>query len=139
MERSNEYLNKFKIISANQFGFPAGLSTVSAVQHLPNYLTQCIENGKYPVDIFCDLSRAFDLLSYSLLLDKCYGIRGAVLNWINSFLSARRQYVSIRGDNCDVKSELFDINIGVPRGRLLSPTLFCLFINDLSNYTKIPV
>ena len=49
--------------------------------------------------IYLDLAKAFDMMAHQRLLKKIfsYGIKGALLSWISSFLLDRRQCVSIKG------------------------------------------
>jgi hypothetical protein len=57
------------------------------------------------------------------------GIDDTVLKWFESYLSNRRQQVVINGETSDTKS----INAGVPRGSILGPMLFPIYINDIVN------
>ena len=90
-----------------------------------------IDKGHSVAMIMLDLSSAFDTLDHSILLARLrnmYGIRGAVLRWFHSYLSDRRQYVSING----VHSDTVHMDFGVPEGSVLGPKLFSLYIKPLS-------
>ena len=61
-----------------------------------------------------------------------YGIRGLVNEWFKSYLSNRKQYVSINGYD----SNLADVKFGVPKGSVLGLLLFLVYINDLNQALK---
>ena len=85
--------------------------------------------------VFIDLKKAFDTINHNLLLKKLahYGVRGVANYWLASYLSNRKQYVSI--DECN--SELLNVLCGVPQGSILGPKLFILYVNDICNISKI--
>ena len=59
-----------------------------------------------------------------------YGIRGIALDWFNSYLSNRKQFVVTNG----IQSDILELSgYGVSQGSVLEPILFLLFPNDIHN------
>ena len=52
------------------------------------------ENSEFMLGLFIDLSRAFDTISHTILLDKLYkyGIRGIALEWVRDYLCNRKHF-----------------------------------------------
>jgi len=85
------FVNKNNIIADNQYGFIKNLSTDLALLDLPSQITKALDDRQITVGIILDLSKAFDTVNHSILLDKLelYGIRGKPLNSMSSYLSNR--------------------------------------------------
>ena len=97
-------------------------------------LTHCLDNGEYVIGIFLEFSKAFDTVDHNILLQKLslYGIRGTALDWFQSYLTNRYQFVTYNGE----LSERKKVKCGVPQGSILGPLLFLIYINYLADVCK---
>ena len=131
--RVYEFLEETKQMYQSQYGFRKKHSCETAVAELVANIIKNIEEGKYTLGIFLDLSKAFDTLSHELLLRKLdrYGIRGIPLNWFESYLQGRKLRVKCNTSSGLHYSDYYDVDYGAPQGSCLGPLLFLIFNNDL--------
>ena len=94
-------------------------STVYALVQITELRKASIDNGKFGCGIFIDLRKAFVTVNHKILLTKLEHY-GNMLHWFQSYLSNRKQYVSINGES----SESLGINCDVP-------TRFCSWSTTL--------
>ena len=124
-----DYMVKNKLLYVSQYGFRQEHSTELASLEFTDRIMHHLDEKKIPITIFLDLSKAFDTLDHSILIDKLqyYGVRNSALNWFNSYLSNRVQYVDYNGT---ISSKL-PLSTGVPQGSILGPLMFIIYMNDI--------
>ena len=81
-KRVYNYLHNNGSIYHSQYGFRSNHSTDNAVTELIGEILKNLENKKYTLTIFLDLSKAFNTLEHDVIFKKLekYGIRGTCLN-----------------------------------------------------------
>ena len=81
------------------------------------------------MDVFIDLSKAFDTVDHSILLQKLelYGVTDQNYSCFKNHLSNRKQFIQI---NDEENTELETVTFGVPQGLIRGPLLFLLYVND---------
>ena len=130
-----EFFFDNKLLYNSQYGFREGHSTEYAALELVDRITLEMDNMNTPVNIFLDLSKAFDTLDHQILIKKLeyYGIHGLSLKLMESYLFNRKQYVEID----EYKSDMLHLTTGVPQGSILGPLLFIIYINDIAHASKL--
>ena len=98
------YFEIFKLFNPSQFGFRKKNSTSNTITNALQYIYDHLDQGDSVVSVFLDFSKAFDCVNHKILLGKMsmYGVRGVANRWFQSYLSGRRQYVSLN----NITSEL---------------------------------
>ena len=96
--RTYKFLNTSGQLYSGKYGFRSGHSCQTAVSELVGTIAKNMEEKKWTIGVFIDLSKAFDTLSHSILLRKLekYGIRGNILTWFKDYLAERNMRVKCR-------------------------------------------
>ena len=94
-----------------------------------NEWTGALDDGIQIDTGYLDFRKAFDSVPHKRLIKKLegYGINRILLEWFKNILNGRQQRVVINGKTSDWTNVLS----GIPRGSILVPILFIIFMNDL--------
>ena len=125
------------LLSEDQHGFSKGRSYMSNLLITLEDVTETHDEG-FGVDIIClDYSKAFDTVLHKQLIStlEAYGISREILQWIQDFLTGKKQHVSVRKE----LSDWADVPGGIPQGSVLGPILFALYVTDLPDIVESQV
>ena len=134
-QQIHRYFNNYNIYYSNQYGFRQYHSTELAQIELIDRVVTDMDKGKLPINIFIDLTKAFDTIDHSILLHKLnhYGFSTIALSLMESYLNNREQYIDLDGTT----SSYMTLKSGVPQGSILGPLMFIIYINDMHKSSKM--
>ena len=118
--------------SQYQSAYRKGHSTETALLEVLGGVFTAEDKKQVTVLIALDLSEAFDTVDHRLLLDRLrleFGVTATVLDWLQSYLEGRSQFVKI-GQH---QSSTIEVNVGVPQGSVLGPLLFAVYCSPVAD------
>ncbi|KAI5634643.1 reverse transcriptase (RNA-dependent DNA polymerase) domain-containing protein [Phthorimaea operculella] len=117
---------------SDYLGPDCGRSTSDAARDVTTRVMNHLEGGRRVAAIFCDLSRAFEMVDHNLLLEKLarYGVDGGFYSCLQSFLSNRKQSTCVS----NIKSDFQPIgSCAVPQGSVMGNNMFIILVNDITS------
>ena len=121
-----DVLVRHTLLNPSQHGFLKARSCLTNMFFFKE-ITKWIDEGS-PVDIiYLYFQKAFDKVPHQRLLLqlKAHGIGDGIIDWIEQWLTDRRQRVVVDGEVSNWKSVLS----GVPQGSVSGPLLFLKYIS----------
>src|SRR6218665_124985 len=68
--RLTDCINKYVRLSVTQYGFQRGLSTYMALMDMQTNISEAMNQNKFSLGVFLDISKAFDTVNHKLLIKK---------------------------------------------------------------------
>lgn len=124
-------LDTRNLLNNSQNGFRPNRSTIDHLVQLENDICNAMVDKEQITAVFLDLERAFDRCWKHKIIKTLsqWNIKGHILQFIDQFLSNRK--TACRVGNMTL--EFVEQENGTPQDSILSPTLFLIAINDITN------
>ncbi|KAL7853218.1 hypothetical protein AOLI_G00200620 [Acnodon oligacanthus] len=92
-----DFLSSSSLYEPFQSGFRTLHSTETALVKVLNDLLLSTDAGLLNILILLDLTAAFDTVNHNILISRLssFGITGLALQWLQSYLADRHQYISM--------------------------------------------
>ena len=125
------HLESNNLLAPTQTGYRSNRNTEDQLMLLAQEIENAFQEKKKVVSVFFDMTKAFDRVWREGLLLKLLRCKvgGRMFTWIKSFLQERTARVILDGH----ASVSVKMRAGVPQGGVLSPTLFLVYINDITS------
>ena len=132
LRRLTAFINGKGLLSPNQGGFQKNMCTSDLIFLLQTIIEKVVKKGKKKLFVaFIDFQKAYDTVDRDLLLKrlKTLGINGLFLQNIRAMYHSTKYAIKLSNGYLNP----IDSNLGLKQGCPLSPMLFNLYIDDISD------
>ena len=132
-KRLRKHLEDNGFFSKHQSGFRKSKSTNDHLFRFSQTIMESFNRGEHVIATFLDIEKAFDKVCHIGFRYKIYqlDLPTKLCRWLSDFLVGRVIQVKIEG----FLSPKVYPKAGVPQGSNLTPLLFLIYVNDMSNPT----
>ena len=115
------YFSSHHLYFNEQYGFREKHATQLATLELIDRTSQELDRFITPINVYLDLSKAFDTLDHNIILSKLqfYGFTNSALKICKHYLPDRKQFVQMNNAEADIT---------IAQGSILGPLLFIIYI-----------
>ena len=127
-------LNQHQVLCSTQSGYRKCHSCVTILHKLHSDIETSLNKGEVTFAVMVDYSKSFDTVIYSTLIKtlKVLKFSNSFIDLIIDFLSDRQQFLQID----DRKSPSRHVKFDAPQGSILRPTLFNIYVHDLTDHAQ---
>ena len=123
-EHFSTYLEENFLLSDAQHGYRKQRSTETALHVRTDQALQAMDSGNICILVLLDLSKCFDVVPHTKLLEKL-SLDGVEISWFRNYLAQHSQQVQVRcADGATLLSDSKVNEIGVYQGGVLSCVLY---------------
>ena len=135
--RLEDFLEKHEVIDKKQIGFKKKSRASDHMFILRCMIDKYTQKQSKLYACFIDFKKAFDKVNHSYLMYKLIrsGIRGNFFSLLQDMYVTKGIQSCVKSNN--MLSDHFTCSVGVRQGDPLSPNLFKIFVNDISQYIDV--
>ena len=132
LQQCTSFLSDKNCLTKHQSGNKRYHSTETLSLLVTDHLSNAIDEMKVTAMVLIDLSKAFDSICHSILLNRLQALGKSTntLRWFQSYLTERKETTRV---GISTSSPL-TVTPRVPQGSISRPVLFSLYMNDFDSH-----